>query len=105
QIADLKQGKYFAMSLHPGRYTFHASNGVPLNIDVHAGQDSFIRLDWNHGMDRSPIPVMTMVDATQARSEMRFLSYVDGQKIHSALVFKQDPTDPAKRELRTRDPQ
>ena len=57
--AELKQGKFFAINLAPGRYTFHPDRGVPVTVDVHRDEDLYLRLDWNYQLGRAPIPVLT----------------------------------------------
>jgi hypothetical protein len=103
-LAGLKQGKFFAVKLPPGGHVFEAEGGVPFSADLRRGEDSYLRLDWNHGLGRAPISVLTQVDMAQARAEIRFLSYVDVKQIHSAIVFKADPTEMVAPQLRTREP-
>jgi hypothetical protein len=89
--AELKRGTFFAINVPPGRYTLFVDKGSPLSIDAQAGEDSFVRLDWNYGMNRPPIPVLAKVRQSQAREEMKFLGYIDAKRIHSSLVPKTDP--------------
>ncbi len=102
-VAEIKQGTFFAISVPPGRYALCVKNGVPLPVEVHASEESFVRLDWDYEVGRSPIPVLAKVGATDARSEMKFLSYVSARRVHSSLVPKSDPRPPVEPRLRTRD--
>lgn len=102
--AEIKEGAFFAITLPPGQYTFLGGNGAPLPIDAHSGEELFLRLDWNYGLDRAPIPVLSKVRQDEARKEMKFLSYIGPKRVHSNLVSKTDPSPPVKLELRRRDP-
>jgi hypothetical protein len=102
--AEIKRGTFFAITLPPGRYTFLGENGVPLPIDTHSGEELFLRLDWNYGLDRAPIPVLSKVREDEARKEMKYLSYIGPKRVHSNLVLKTGPSPPVKLELRRRDP-
>jgi hypothetical protein len=102
--SELKQGAFFAITLEPGQWTLSPEKGVPLSIDVRAGEDAFVRLDWNFSVNRPPIPVFAHVREVDARHEMRFLSYVPAKKIHSDRVSKSDPSPQRPPQLHTRDP-
>ena len=104
-VADIKQGTFFAISLASGRYTLFVKNGVPVSIDVHSGEESFVRLDWEYEIGRPTVPVLVKVGQTEARSEMKYLSYVGAKRVHSSLVPKTDPSPPVQPKLRTRDQQ
>src|SRR5436190_24317942 len=65
-VAELKQGTYFAINVAPGPYTLFVDKGIPLSIDARPGEESFVRLDWNYGIDRSPIPVLARVRQSEA---------------------------------------
>ncbi|MBZ5601497.1 MAG: hypothetical protein LAO79_04245 [Acidobacteriia bacterium] len=101
--AEVKQGRFFAIDVPAGRHALFVERGVPVSFDVRPGEELFVRLDWNHAMDRAPIPVLLKIDAAAARREMRFLSYVESKKIHSDLVAKTDPSPAPEPRLRTRD--
>jgi hypothetical protein len=75
---------------------------VPLSIDVRSGEESFLRLDWNYGIDRRPIPLFSKVRQTEAQKEMKYLSYIAAKKVHSNQVPKTDPRKPIQPQLRTR---
>ena len=101
-VAAFKEGCFFAPPLPPGRYTFSVENGVPRSIDVEPGTDLYLRLDWNHRIGRPPIPALSGVRPEQARLEMRFLSYIESNRISSELVSQQDPRKPEEQQLKRR---
>ena len=90
-IAEIKQGFFFTMNISPGRHLLSLEAGVPISIDVRPGEETFVRIDWNHDVRRSPIPVLSSVREESAKQEMRFLSYVETKRIHSLAVSKADP--------------
>jgi hypothetical protein len=47
-VAELKQGTFFALNVAPGAYTLFVDKGVPLSIEAHPGEESFVRLDLNY---------------------------------------------------------
>lgn len=102
-VAELRKGRFFAINLAAGRYTLSLEKGVPLSLDLRSGEESFVRLDWNYGIGRPPIPVLSKVRRTDARREMKYLSYIGVKKAHSSLVSRTDPIQPVVPRLRTRD--
>lgn len=76
--------------------------GVPVVLNLQPGAEVFLRLDWSHGLNRPPIPKLTVVRREQAEIEMRFLSYVDARRVLSPAVPKQDPREPVTPRLKTR---
>lgn len=102
-IAEIKAGTFFAINLTAGRQTLSVEKGVPLILETHAGQPSFVRLDWNYGINRRPIAVLSAVGPADARREMKYLSYIGARRVHSTLVPKADPSLPVEPELRSRD--
>jgi len=102
-VAELKRGTFFAINVEPGRYTLLVEQGVPLTVDVRSGEESFVRLDWSYGIDRSPIPVLSKIYDAGAQREMRYLSYVAPKRVHSNQVPKTDPGEPHQPHLHTRD--
>lgn len=105
KIAEVKQGFFIAANVRPGRHSLSLADGVPISVEVRSGAEAFVRIDWSHDIRRQPIPVLSSVVAETARKEMRFLSYVDGKRIHSPLVPREDPRPPENPELKTRPPQ
>lgn len=103
QVAELKRGRFFAMSIPPGRHTFMANESVPVAIQAVAGQDVFLRLNWHHTLGLPPIPMLGAIPAEKAKREMRFLNYIDAKKIHSPLVEKKAPRPEVPMELRRRE--
>lgn len=102
-VAEVNRGAFFAISLAPGRYTLSVANGVPLPIDVRSGEKSFVRLDWNYGIDRNPVAELSTVRQSEAAREMKYLSYIPTRRVHSTLVPKTNPSEPLEPQLRTRD--
>ena len=104
-VAELKQGMFFAINVAPGQATLFVENGVPLSVIGHSGEELFIRLDWSYGIDRPPIPILSKVQQTEARREMKYLSYIGEKRVHSKLVPKTDPSEHLQPLLHTRDKQ
>lgn len=102
-VAELKQGTFFAINIASGRYTLFVEKGVPVSVDARPGEEYFVRLDWDYGIDRPPVPVLSKVHQTEARGEMRYLDYIGAKRVHSDLVPKTDPREPLVPRLRTRD--
>jgi hypothetical protein len=102
-VAELKQGYLFALNLPPGRHVLTAGDGVPLSVEIPAGQEVFVRLDWNYQVGRRPIPVFSAVPPEQARKQMVYLSYIPPKKALSRSVPATDPRDPAPPQLKTRE--
>jgi hypothetical protein len=90
-VAELKQGTYFIINEPAGQYMLFVEKGVPLSIDTRTGGPSFIRLDWNYGMGRPPIPVLATVRQRDARKEIKYLSYINSKRVHPALCPKVIP--------------
>jgi hypothetical protein len=102
-VAEIKQGTFFAVDLEPGQYVLSLERGVPIVIDAHSSEASFVRLDWHYGMERAPIPVLSKAPEKQARKEMKFLIYISPRQVHSSLVPRSDPDPPVEPRLHTRD--
>ena len=103
-VAELKRGTFFAITLPSGRHAFTVKDGVPIVLEASAGQDAFIRLNWNHALNRPPIPVLAQVPQDKARTEMRLLGYISANRIHSDRVAKADPCPAVPLELKHRGP-
>jgi hypothetical protein len=104
-IAEIKRGFFFSVNLPPGRHLLSLKDGVPVSIDVRPGVETFVRVDWNYDVRRSPIPVLSSVAEERATKEMRFLSYVETKRIHSLAVSKADPRPSVIPQLKTRQPE
>ncbi len=104
-VAELSQGRFFAVSPAPGRYTLSPAKGVPRSVEVSAGKEVFLRLDWNYGLDRAPIAVLSVVNPADARREMKFLSYIPARRLHSSLAPHSDPSKPFEPRLLKREEQ
>ena len=102
-VAEIKQGTFFAIMLVPGQYTFFSERGVPLSVNAHSAEELFLRLDWNYGVGRPPIAVLSKVPQREARKEMKYLSYISPKRTHSSMVPKTDPSPPVQPELRRRE--
>lgn len=102
EVAALKEGRFFAMLLPPGPYTFGVENGIPRSIEVQPDTDVYLRLDWNHRIGRPPIPALSRVRPDQAQQEMRLLSYIESKRINSESVLKQDPRKPEEQRIKQR---
>lgn len=101
--AELRRGAYFAVHLPPGPHSFTLPNGVPLSINLN--EPIHLRLDWNHHLNRPPIPVLTRVPRARAEEEMKFLTYIPQKKIHATTVPPADPRPPANPQFQPRPPQ
>ena len=101
-VAELKRGRFFAINVEPGPYTLFVEEGLPLSVDARSGEDSFVRLDWDYGIDRPPIPVLSKVYKDGAQREMKYLTYVDARRVHSNQVPKADPGGRLQPQLRKR---
>lgn len=91
RVADVKRGFFFVVNVSPGRHSLSVTDGVPVSVEASSGKEVFVRVDWNHELGRSPIPVLSRVEMERAKKEMRFLSYVDDKRIHSDAVPLRDP--------------
>ena len=101
-IAEVKRGFFFSMNLRPGRHLLSLEDGVPISIDVRPAVETYVRVDWNYDVRRSPIPVLSSVTEERAKKEMRFLSYVETKRIHSPTVSNADPRPSVSSQLKTR---
>lgn len=58
-VAKLKRGKFFAVTVTPGRHTLSDEKGVPVVVKARSGKDSFVRLEWLNGDAGGPsLPVL-----------------------------------------------
>lgn len=101
-VAELKQGMLFAIDVPPGRHSLSTETGVSTFVDVHSGEEAFVRLDWNYQVGRPPIPVLGAVRPDRARKEMMYLSYINANKVLSNSVPKTDPREPTQLRLKRR---
>ena len=95
RVAQLRAGKFFAIHASPGQHRLIAGEGVPLSIEVHSGEDQFVRLDQAITLTQSGesiIPVLTVASPDEARHVVGQLVYVSPSKIYSAVVDEHDPT-------------
>jgi len=76
--------------------------GVPAVVELHSGEKTFVRLDWNFEVGRSPIPVLSTVRPDQALKEMKYLSYIHAGRVFSGSVPKSDPREPDQPRLKSR---
>jgi hypothetical protein len=101
-VAEVRQGTFFAVNVAPGKHALLTEGGVPSFVDLAAGKEIFVRLDWDYGIGRPPIAVFSQVDPADAQREMKYLSYVGVKRLHSSLVPKADPRQEVQPRLRTR---
>ncbi len=101
-VAELRRGILFAIDVPPGRQTLSTEEGVPISVELRAGEEAFVRLDWNYEVGRPPIPVLSVVPSKQARRQMQYLSYISGKHVRSRLVSKTDPREPEPLEFKRR---
>lgn len=90
-VAKIKRGTFFAINARPGRHVLNDAKGVPVFVDVTAGREVFVRLDWQIEGGEPAAPVLVAVNADVARNEMRFVTYIDPKEALSTLVPKTDP--------------
>lgn len=91
-VAQLKRGMFFAIDATPGRHVLSIGDkGVPAAIELHAGEELFVRLDWHYERDAPPVPALHTVPHDVAHKEMLNLKYIDADRILSASVPKADP--------------
>lgn len=102
EAASIKKGSFFALTLPPGRYTLATASGVPVTLEGRTGDETFVRINWNQHVNRSPIPVLSVVPADRARHEMKFLSYLEAKHIRSESVERRDPRTPEEPTLERR---
>ena len=102
-VAKIRRGTFFEVNVAPGRHGLSERNGVPLFVEVKAGAESFVRLDQEIEIGEPPAPVLSNVPPEVARSEMRFVLYIDPKEVLSPSVSKSDPTAHREPQLRTRD--
>jgi hypothetical protein len=104
-VADLKRGFFFVVNVSAGRHSLSLLDGVPVSVEIHSGDEAFVRLDWHYDVRRAPIPILAVISAERAANEMRFLSYIDAKRIHSTTVPSSDPRPTVQPQLKTREPQ
>jgi hypothetical protein len=101
-VAEVRQGIFFAIDVEPGKHALSAEGGVPLFVDLAAGKEIFVRLDWNYGIGRPPIALFSPANPADAQREMKYISYVGVKRLHSSLVPKTDPRKEVQPQLRMR---
>jgi len=102
-VAKIKRGTYFLLNTAPGRHVLSREKGVPVFVDVRAGSESFIRLDWQMEIGEPTTPVLSSVPPDVALKEMRFLLYIDAKQVLSTSVSMADPRTPPEPRLKARD--
>ena len=102
-VAELKQGMLFAIDVPAGRHTLGTQTGVPGFVEVHGGEEAFVRLDWDYEVGRAPIAALGAVRPDQGRKEIIFLSYIKANKVRSSSVPRTDPRQPPEVRLKGRD--
>jgi hypothetical protein len=94
EIAEIKQGRFFAVTIAPGRHILSDEKGVPVAVVAGPGTELFVRLDWRMQVGGPPISVLQVVPGSTARGDMTYLRYIDADKVLSKLVPKKDPRQP-----------
>ena len=61
--------------------------GVPALVDACSGEESFVCLDWHIEVNKPVISLLRIVP----RSAMKYLVYIDTDKVLSRSVPKKDP--------------
>lgn len=101
-VAKLKHGTFFAVDVEPGKHVLNmARGGLPVFLDVLAGEETFVKIGWRKIGDAPAIPLLSVVGASHARREIVGTRYIDANKVLSTSVPKRDPRGPAR--LRRRD--
>jgi hypothetical protein len=91
-VAKVKAGRFFVMSLPPGRHAVSAGDGIPVFVEERSGEKSFLRV--GREVDGQAVMlVLTKMDSTEAGKEMVHLAYIDAAKALSSSVPKEDPRD------------
>jgi len=101
-VAELKRGRFFAVNVVPGRHMLSDGKGVAVVVDARSGEEAFVSLDWRSEKGGPAISVLQVVPPPQARSEMRYLVYIDADKVLSRSVPKKDPREIPQPRLRRR---
>lgn len=102
-IAKLRRGTFFAVNVAPGRHVLSDEKSVPAFVNVGAGEESFVRLDWVFHVGEPATSILSIVRPNQARKDMIYLPYIDANKVLSASVSKIDPRAPPPLRLKRRD--
>jgi hypothetical protein len=93
-VAKVKQGKFFAINVAPGRHMVSPERGIPVFIDVRSGSEAFVTVGWRNGERGGPaIPflVWEVVAPSVAERDLTYLTYIDEDKVLSKSVPKTDP--------------
>ena len=94
-VAKIKRGRFFVIDASPGRHMVSEEKGVPVFIDVRAGKEVFVRLEWRNGELPGPaLPVWDIVSQATAHNDMLLLAYIDADKAISKSVPKADSRKP-----------
>ncbi len=90
-LAKLKRGTFFAVNTTEGRRIISTSKGVPLFVDLKAGQQAFVRLGMRAEVGELSTVVFDSMPPRVASQEMRFVLYIEAKDVLSASVPKTDP--------------
>lgn len=104
-VAKIKRGTFFALNVPVGRHVISSTTGVSSFVDVRAGHEYFVRLNWQLEHGEPPILVFDSIPATVARNEMRFVVYVDSKEVMAGSVPKTDPRPAPELHFKRRDEQ
>lgn len=84
-VVRIQNGRVYTMKISPGRHAFTTdANPTGVDVDVEAGKEYFLRIDYpaNVSVGASPYPVL--VGAEEGRSETSKLRPLDGRYIEAA---------------------
>src|SRR4051794_28594874 len=94
---------FFALNVPPGRHMIGTEKGVPVPIELHSGEDSFVELGWHSQIGQQPIPMLFSVPPSQARTKLKYLAYINKSKIQSPSVSETDPREQPNLQLKQRE--
>ena len=91
-VAKIKRGRFFAVSVAPGRHVLSDEKGVPVGVDVRSGEETFVRWDsLAIEVGKPPMSFLEVLSRSAARRDMIELTYIDADKVLSRSVPKTDP--------------
>ena len=94
-VAKIKRGRFFAVSVAPGRHVLSDEKGVPVGVVVRSGEETFVRWDsLAIEVGKPPMSFLEVLSRSAARRDMIELTYIDADKVLSRSVPKTDPRPP-----------
>lgn len=95
QVAKLQRGKFFAITVTPGKHSLWPGQGLPVTVGVKAGEDVFARVEQYvevSATEKSSMPVLSLKPPASAKPEIASLVYVEAKHTYSPLVEREDPS-------------